>query len=56
MVGEVVRLTPLEGNNLQVHLRFAGIKEINRLKMNRFLATLAAGAAEPREDREATAL
>ncbi len=56
MVGEVVRLTPLEGNTLQVHLRFAGIKEINRLKMNRFLATLAMQTADPRADREATAL
>ncbi|MCZ6556150.1 MAG: PilZ domain-containing protein [SAR324 cluster bacterium] len=40
LVGEVMRLTTLEGNNLQVHLRFTGIKELDRLKMNKFLQTL----------------
>ena len=37
---EVVRHTPLEGDFLQVHLRFLGMKELNRLKVNRFLKTL----------------
>ena len=40
LVAEVVRLTPLPDNFLQVHLRFQGIKEINRLKLNRFLEEL----------------
>lgn len=40
MVGEVVRLTPLDDSKVQVHLRFSGIKEINRLKMNKFLQLL----------------
>ena len=40
MVGEVVRLTELDDSMLQLHLRFSGIKEINRLKMNRFLEVL----------------
>ena len=52
MVGEVVRLTPLSDDNLQVHLRFAGIKEINRLKMNRYLASLQEAAAADNPPRE----
>ena len=42
MVGEGVRLTPLDDSKLQLHLRFTGIKEINRLKMNRYLEVLHA--------------
>ena len=40
MVGEVVRLTPLEDAMIQLHLRFSGVKEINRLKMNKYLQSL----------------
>jgi c-di-GMP-binding flagellar brake protein YcgR len=47
MVGEVVRLTPIADGHLQVHLRFAGIKEINRLKMNKYLSSLEEPQPEP---------
>lgn len=42
IVGEVVRLTPLEDSMVQLHLRFSGVKEINRLKMNKYLQSLPA--------------
>lgn len=47
LVAEVVRHTPLPGDFLQIHLRFSGMKEINRLKINRFLQTLAETAVPP---------
>ena len=40
MVARVMRLTPLGEENLQVHLRFAQMKEIARLKLSKFLEIL----------------
>ena len=52
VVGEVVRLTPLEDKHLQIHLRFSGMKEINRLKMNRFLETLGSGSSNETTEKK----
>jgi c-di-GMP-binding flagellar brake protein YcgR len=41
LVAEVVRTVPAGGNELQVHLQFAGLKELDRLKLNKYLTNLA---------------
>ena len=41
LVARVMRLTPLGAENLQVHLQFAQMKEIARLKLSKFLEILA---------------
>lgn len=47
MVAAVVRMTPLDPGTVQLHLRFTGIKELNRLKMNKYLQSL--GKPDPRQ-------
>lgn len=37
LVAEVMRITELSEEKEQIHLRFTGLKEINRLKINKFL-------------------
>lgn len=45
LVAEVVRTAPVDGNRLHVHLQFAGMKELDRLKLNKYLTNLSGGPA-----------
>jgi c-di-GMP-binding flagellar brake protein YcgR len=40
LVAEVLRTVPQSGNQLLVHLQFAGLKELDRLKLNKYLTNL----------------
>ncbi|HEX7927578.1 MAG TPA: PilZ domain-containing protein, partial [bacterium] len=40
VVADVVRTVPQGGNQLFVHLQFAGLKELDRLKLNKYLTNL----------------
>jgi hypothetical protein len=47
LVAAVVRTVTVEGNLLEVHLQFAGLKELDRLKLNKYLTNLAEQVAPP---------
>ncbi len=40
LVTQVVGILPLEDGRIQFHLQFQGLKELNRLKLARFLTSL----------------
>lgn len=44
LVGEVVRTVQADGSLLQVHLQLVGVKELDRLKLNKYLTNLAGQA------------
>jgi c-di-GMP-binding flagellar brake protein YcgR len=45
LVAEVVRTAPVEGNLLKVNLQFVGLKELDRLKLNKYLTNLTGQAS-----------
>ena len=45
LVAEVVRTVQAEGNLLKVNLQFVGLKELDRLKLNKYLTNLTGEAA-----------
>jgi len=55
LVARVMRLTPLGEENLQVHLRFAQMKEIARLKLSKFLEILEEQPAADAQGEEKSA-
>lgn len=40
LVGQVVGLLPLDDGTTQIHLQFLGLRELNRLKLGKFLVSL----------------
>jgi c-di-GMP-binding flagellar brake protein YcgR len=49
IVAEVLRLVPRDDGNLQLHLQFAGLKELDRLKLNKYLTNLTQQGVAPVE-------
>jgi hypothetical protein len=55
VVSQVVGSLSMEAEDTQIHLQFMGMKELNRLKLSKFLAALKESAAPPAEAAEAAA-
>ncbi len=52
LVSQVVGILKPNEDTIKFHLQFQGLKEINRLKINRFLAKLKAEATPPPDEEE----